>query len=416
MAKLEDKQIRTWIKNNIRFDAKSDGGGLYVRYRETDKNPIWFLRFKIAKIEQRLILGRYPDITLSDARKSAAIHRAEILKGHNPADTKRELKRTTAEKAIIEQSAQTVVELVDEFFKRNIDGKLKTAHAIRLRVDKYFIPALGKLRIEKVDPMHISTMLNKITDAGAPTTSNDILSFSKQLFNYAIKRHIIKHNPAAAFNTRDAGGKESSRDRYLTQGELVLLFEAMRASKKFSHHHYLCLKLLLLLGCRKDELLSAKISAFDLEASTWKIPVESKSERAMIVPLAPPALAIIKELMTDRNYLIPAMGIRKSKSPHVDASYLNKPTKGLIPMMGNDVENFTLHDLRATMKTHMRAMGVDVFVSERCLNHAIPGIEGVYDRGDYFKERKAAMELWAAFVESCESGKDWNVTPIRKMA
>lgn len=252
---------------------------------------------------------------------------------------------------------------MDEFFKRNIEGKLKTAHAIRLRVDKYFIPALGKLRIEKVDPMHISTMLNKITDAGAPTTSNDILSFSKQLFNYAIKRHIIKHNPAAAFNMRDAGGKESSRDRYLTQEELVLLFEAMRASKKFSRHHYLCLKLLILLGCRKEELLSAKISSFDLDASTWKIPVESKSKRAMVVPLAPQALAIVKELMTDPYYLIPAMGIRKSKSPYADVGYLNKPTKQLIPLMG-DIENFTLHDLRATMKTHMRAMGVDVFVSE----------------------------------------------------
>ncbi|MDO9170137.1 MAG: integrase arm-type DNA-binding domain-containing protein [Methylobacter sp.] len=415
MATLEDKQIRTWVKNNIRFEARSDGGGLYIRYRETDKAPIWFFRFKIAKIQQRLIIGRYPDMTLSAARKTATVHRAEILQGHNPADTKRELKRTTAEKAIIEQSAQTVAELVDEFFKRNIDGKLKTAHAMRLRADKHLIPAIGKLRIEKVEPLNIAAMLNKITDAGAPTTANDILTFSKQIFNYAIKRHIIKHNPAAAFDTGDAGGKESSRTRYLSKDDLTTLFEAMRKSDKFTRHHYLCAKLLLLVGCRKSELLGAKSEAFDIKNAVWKMSVDNKTNTAISVPLSPEAVDVIRELMIGSEYLVPAMGTRSSKRPHADEGYLNKPIKSLMPLMVG-VENFTLHDFRATMKTHMGGMGVSGFVSERCLNHKIPGMAGVYDRGDYFKERKEAMDLWAAFLNTCENGRDWNVTPIRKSA
>jgi len=81
-----------------------------------------------------------------------------------------------------------------------------------------------------------------------------------------------------------------------------------------------------------------------------------------------------------------------------------------------DIENFTLHDFRTTMRTHMasKALGVDRFVAERCLNHKIPGMAGVYDRGDYFEERKEALELWAAFLATCENGEKWNVTPIRK--
>jgi integrase len=421
MVKLEDKQIRTWIKNNSRFDAKSDGDGLYIRYRETDKTPLWFLRFKIAKIEQRVIIGRYPTVTLANARKSAAILRAEILKGHNPADTKRELKLATAEKAISKQSAQTVSELVDEFFQRNVEGKLKTAHARRLRVDKYLIPAIGKLRIASVEPLHISTMLNRITDAGAPTTANDILSHAKQLFNYAIKRHIIKHNPAAAFDSSDAGGKESPRKRYLTQDELTRLFSAMRESDKFTRHHTLCTKLLLLLGCRKSELLTAKRDDFDLKKAVWHMSPDNKTESAIDIPLSSPALAIVSELLKNWiagcDYLIPAMGIRVSKRGHVNEGYLNKPIKNWIfPLMGA-VENFTLHDFRATMKTNLRKhLAVDRFVTERCLNHKIPNMEGVYDRGDYFQERKEAMELWAAFLETCENGKAWNVKPFRKQA
>ncbi|MEY4717469.1 MAG: hypothetical protein RL563_87, partial [Pseudomonadota bacterium] len=118
MGKLTDKEIRTWIKNDDRFEAKGDGDGLWLRYRESDKSPVWFMRFKIAKIEQKLIIGRYPDMTLAAARKTAQLHRLEIIKGHNPAETKREVKRAVAAKAIAEQSAQTVAELVDEWFRK----------------------------------------------------------------------------------------------------------------------------------------------------------------------------------------------------------------------------------------------------------------------------------------------------------
>jgi integrase len=418
--KLEDVQIRYWIKNNVRFEAKSDGDGLYLRYRETDKSPVWFIRFKIAKIEQRLIIGRYPDMTLTKARKAAAKHRLEIISGTNPAEEKRQRKQETRQAAIAAQSAQTVSDLVDEYFARHVDGILKSAHSRRLSINKYLIPAIGKLRIEDVQPRHIDTMLLNIVKAGAPTISNDVLTWSKQLFNYAIKRHIITYNPAAAFDFRDAGGKESSRDRYLTYDELVRLFNAMRKAEKFTNHHYKSTKLLLLLGCRKGELFKTKRSEFDLANAVWHMSSDNKTKAAIDIPLSKPALKIVAELMQtqieDNEFLFPTMGSRRSMRGHVDQDYMNRPIQNYIkPLMG-DIENFTIHDFRATMKTHMcsKAIGIDRFVAERCLNHKIPGMDGVYDRGDYFEERKAALDAWAAFVESAEAGAAWNVTPIRK--
>lgn len=147
---------------------------------------------------------------------------------------------------------------------------------------------------------------------------------------------------------------------------------------------------------------------------------DNKTESPIDIPLSSSVLALIAELkqwwLDGNERLIPAMGIRSSKRGHVDESYLNKPIKnGVFPLMGN-IEKFTLHDFRATMRTHMasKALGVDRFVAERCLNHKIPGMAGVYDRGDYFEERKEAMELWAAFLATCENGEKWNITPIRK--
>lgn len=364
-------------------------------------------------------MGRYPDMSLAKARNEATKLRSEIIKGNNPADDKRETKRKAAAKAIAEQSAQTVTELVNEYFSRKVEGKRKTAKAMRQRVDNYLIPVIGKMRIDAVEPMHISNMLDRIVDAGAPTTANDVLCYSKQIFNYAIKRHIINTNPAAAFNSSDAGGKENQRPRYLTREELTKLFKAMRDSEKFTRYHYLCTKLLLLFGCRKGELFKARRVDFDAVQAVWHMPPENKTELAINIPLPPSALAIIKELMQSQvdgsEYLIPAQGIRTGKSGHISDSYLNKSLKyWVFPLMAG-VPAFTIHDFRTTLKTSLgKLFKVDRFVSERCLNHVIPGMEGVYDRGDYFEERKAALEQWAAFLESCEQGKAWNVTPIKR--
>ncbi len=396
MAKLEDLQIKDWLRKDIRFDAKGDGNGLYLRFRETDSKPVWFFRYKIEGIEHKVFIGRYPDVSLAAARKQTVILRGEILKGKNPAADKREDKQKRAAKAIADQSAQTVRELVDEYFTRHIDGKCKTAKAIRHRVEKHLIPAIGKLRIDAVMPLHVANMLDNIVKAGAPATANDILTFSKQIFNHAIKRHIITSNPAFAFNFRDAGGKETPRTRYLTREELTKLFFAMGESDKFSDYHAKVTKLLLLLGCRKGELFKAKRADFDFDAQVWHMTSDNKTELAIDIPLSSPALNILKELMRYHinDYLIPAQGGKKG---YIDSSYLNKPLKAL----SLDIPPFTIHDLRATLRTHLSKLGVDAFVAERCLNHKIPGMQGVYDRGDYFNERKAALELWAGFLIEC---------------
>jgi len=187
--------------------------------------------------------------------------------------------------------------------QKKVDGKMKSAHARRLSINKYLLPAIGKLKIEAVQPRHIIAMLEKTKEI-APTTANDLLAWSKQMLNYAIKQQIITNNPVAAFSAKeDAGGTEYGRIRYLSHRELTLLFDAMRRADKFTNHHYQAVKLLMLLGCRK---------------------------------------------------------------------------------------------------------------SERCLNHKISGMAGVYDRGDYFAERRQALEKWAAFLQTAEDGTAWNVTPIRK--
>ena len=83
-----------------------------------------------------------------------------------------------------------------------------------------------------------------------------MLRWLKRIFNYAVKRHAIEYNPAAAFDPGDAGGKEKSRDRWLSSMELAQLFAAMRDAIGFSLENGLSVKLLLLLAVRKSELIA----------------------------------------------------------------------------------------------------------------------------------------------------------------
>jgi integrase len=286
----------------------------------------------------------------------------------------------------------------------NLDGKKKTAKGIRQAVDKHLIPTIGKLKIDAVLPIHISNMLDVINKNGTPTVANKILSITKRIFKHAIKRHTIIHNPAAAFDLSDAGGGETARVRFLNESEIIQLFNAMSASEKFTRHHYLVTKLLFLIGCRKGELFKAQQTDFDLVNATWIMSLDNKTESSITIPLSYPALTIINELMqykVDGNeYLLPAF--RVNKNNHICKGYLNDPIKNWVyPLMVN-VENFTIHDLRRTMRTHMGKLGINRFVAERCLNYRIPNMEGVYDAGDCLLERRAALEKWAAFLELCE--------------
>ncbi|HHA5250255.1 TPA: site-specific integrase, partial [Escherichia coli] len=63
---------------------------------------------------------------------------------------------------------------------------------------------------------------------------------------------------------------------------------------------------------------------------------------------------------------------------------------------------------------HLAVLGVDPVVAERCLNHRIKGVEGIYNRHQYLDERRHALKLWSDLLVALEQGDEYNVTPITK--
>lgn len=417
MAKLTDMQIRSWIKAGERFEGRSDGNGLYLCFPKNYAIPFWRFRYKFVGKPRSMVIASYGELSLSKARETAKELSARVSLGYDVAGEKQERKAEALAKIEDDKNSMRVSELAAEYFERQILPRWKHPDILRRRIDKDINPHIGSMKVEDVKPRHIDDMLKAIVDRGAPTIATDVLRWTRRIFDYGIKRHALEINPCSAFEVSDAGGKEVSRDRWLTRDELIRLFQAMRMAKGFSRQNEITFKLLLALCVRKMELCAARWEEFDLDAAIWHLPAErSKNGDAIDIPLPPPAVEWLKELHTfscNSAWVLPARKMQNRMIPHIQESTLPVALAKVRAEMP-DVENITIHDFRRTARTHLAALGVDPVVAERCLNHRIKGVEGIYNRHQYFDERKAALAQWAALLVALDRGEDYNVTPIKK--
>jgi integrase len=225
------------------------------------------------------------------------------------------------------------------------------------------------------------------------------------------------HNPASAFDPSDAGGKEEARTRWLSRDELAKLFAAMQKAKGWTHENTLTTKLLLMLAVRKSELVAARVEEFDLDDAVWHLPGErTKTGAAIDIPLSRQAVEVLRELVrlgTESKWLLPARKMQTRMIPHIDPNTLNAALRKSVAPLMKGCEPFSPHDFRRTARTHLEALGVQPHVAERCLNHKVKGIEGVYNRHDYFDERKAGLQAWSDLLSELEEGGSQKVVAIK---
>lgn len=398
-----------------RFEGRSDGNGLYLRYREVDRTPVWRFRYKIAGKARAMVIGSYAELPLAKAREVAKELSARVALGFDVAGEKQQRKADVVAKIEADKNAVRVQDLIDDFYARHILPTFKNPHVYKKVADSNIGGVIGSLKVEDVRPRHIDEVLRAIRDRGALTVANDVLRMMKKIFDFAVVRGLIDVNPAMPFTTKDAGGKEESRKRFLTRAELARLFDAMRDVTAFSRENELTVKILLALCVRKMELCAALWEEFDIDNAVWHLPGErTKTGDGIDIPLAEPVIGWIKELRAlsfGSKWLLPARKLRLTA--HVSSSALNTAFPHILAVMP-DVESFSVHDFRRTARTHLAALGVDPIIAERCLNHRIQGVEGIYNRHQYFEERKAALAQWADLLVALDRGEDYNVTPIKK--
>jgi integrase len=157
------------------------------------------------------------------------------------------------------------------------------------------------------------------------------------------------------------------------------------------------IKLLILTGCRRQEIGGMRWSELDLEKGSWTLPPErTKNGRAHILRLMPLALKIIQSApeRVARDHLF---GSRSSSG----LSDWGHAKADLDQRLGATVKPWRLHDLRRTYATRLCDLGVAPHVVEQLLNHASGhkgGVAGIYNRSNYANEVRAALALWADHI------------------
>ncbi|WP_025563487.1 site-specific integrase [Psychromonas sp. SP041] len=392
MGKLTAKEVEAKAKGKIgRF---ADGDGLYFVVPKSGK-PHWMLRFTSNKKRKEMTLAKYTDLSLADARVTASLKMQQLRQGVDPLLEKR-------------RTEQGTIKTVDDLFVDWQEGNIKRLKhpSIPARVYRKDIsPIIGEIKLDSINARDIRRVITSINDSGRPAISNDALGYCKQLFNHGIKLDLLGANPASAFTVTDAGGIEKSKDRALSIIELKFFFEKARENRdSFSRDNYLACALLVVLGVRKGELTEALWEEFDLEEGKWRLPKErSKSGVGIVMPLSESVLEWLKELQIracGSDHVFPSR--RRSKRPCMGKDTLNRAITKLFgheagkkkqpPNQMGEMEHFTVHDLRRTCRSLLASQGTPGHVAERCLNHKLKGVEGIYDRYDYFDEREEELE------------------------
>lgn len=396
---LTVKEVESKIKNGD-IGRYADGSGLYFVVPKSGA-PYWMLRYTSNKKRKEMTLGKYADLSLKDARFEAASKMKQFREGLDP---------LLAKKRAEQESIKSVNDLFEDWYP-TLEARLKHPNIPKRIYTKDIAPHIGDFRVELVTARDIRSTIETIKATGRLAIANDALGYCKQLFNHGIKLDLLAYNPAAAFTFKDAGGVEKSRDRALSKEELIQFFATARKhSDSFSRDNYLACLLLLCLGIRKSELCEAKWEEFNLDEALWELPAtRSKTGVGFTIPLAPEVLKWLNELKVrgfGSEYVFPSR--RSSKKPHMGSDTLNRAISKLFgheagkkkqpPNLMGDMPYFTVHDLRRTCRTLLAQQGTPGHVAERCLNHKLKGVEGIYNKHDYLEERKNALSLIASTI------------------
>ncbi len=390
-VKLNDKQVKSLLRKGVvgRYAA---GNGLYLRI-SNERTGFWAVRYTVNGKRREIMLGIYPNLTLANATIETAKLKSKVKQGVDPLAERKQADSV---------KFKTVDDLAADWIK-DCEKRLKYPNLPRRVYERDLQPIFGDLSLEHITPLDIRDALDKITDSGRPTISNDALMYCKQIFRHGIRLGVMNSNPADAFTVRHAGGIEKSRSRVLTEAELEIVFTCFRTHiGKFKRENYLAAALLIALGIRKGELIAARWSEFDLDAALWNIPSErSKTGVSLMVPLPTLAVRWLRELhmrACGSEYVFPTRRFCENYG-HISLDTLNAAIKKLFVDKDLSVDHFTIHDLRRTCRSLLAGAGVPSHIAERCLNHKVRGVEGIYDRYDYLVERREALQKLADLLE-----------------
>lgn len=387
------RAIKTCTSETVLRDRTGERGSgvlmLVLRRYNTGVTAMWTAMWQQDGKRRKLQLGRYPEVSLADAR---ALFNARVkdslVAGRNPA----------AMAAAAQQP--TVQRLFDAYCDRMAaDGK-SSAVEVR-RCLKFAADHIGPGKLAgHVHASDVSAYLATIYGRGAKVAADRVRSYLSAAFNFGMKssndyRAELRQDWGIQVNPVAAVQKDTSaslpRDRALSAGELAAFWHALDHGG-FALETRAALRLMICCGQRLRETLRMEAHEVDLDAGVWHMPAQkTKGGRyPHAVPLPSMAMAVIRELRkVHRSGLL---------MPIQDHSVTTAVMRWLD---GAPLAHFQVRDLRRTWKTRAADAGLDRFTRDLIQQHAKTDTGSRhYDRADYLPLVTDAMKRWDGWLRT----------------
>ena len=391
---LNDRQIKNAKPAETGKKTKLfDGGGLYLEVTPAG-GKVFRLKYRIDGKEKTLTIGKYPTVSLAEARQAAENARRLLVSGQDPSEAKQQEKRERQAAAL-----NTFEAIARRWHSDNLI-RWKENHAAR--VLRYFetdvFPVIGEMPIQEIRVSDIKTVLDGVMTRGVNNTAEKIREWTGAIFDYAVMLEVVETNPAYSLR-KYIPAKQTDHRPALPREELTEFFRRLILAE-IEPQNRIALILNMLTFLRSTELRGGQWNEIDFDAAVWTVPAQRmKHEKTApkpphAVPLADwtlELLAELKELTGNTSFLFPS----RTKTD----GFISDATIGrIIERMGYK-GRVTPHGFRSLASSVLNEQGFNPDAIERQLAHIENNkIRAAYNRADYLNERKEFMQWYSDFL------------------
>ena len=390
---LTDLKIRNLKPKNREYGV-ADSNSLQIRVTPKGVKK-WRYRYRFNQKASSITLGKYPAVSLSEARKQREIYQKCLFDGINPKLYKDNLKQTQKKKITFREAFDQWFDVhKDEFAERTA---MKQIQAFEIHI----FPNIGNKLVIDLKPLDMLKVFREIDSQGKSETLKKVKGWCSRIFRDCVVLGIIDNDPTRDLPSDSFKKRKSKHYATVTSPndikDLLNTISKYKEIGTYEVHQALNLGAYLLL--RPSELTDLLWEEVDFKNKIIRIGKgRMKSSNPHLVPLSSQVLAQfeeIKEYGLSEKYVFPS-------SINRNASINSESLRMALRRLGIPKEKFTPHGFRHMASTRLHELGYNTDVIESQLAHKIRGVRGVYNQAQYLEDRKVMMEDWSNYLSNLQ--------------